>query len=522
MNVNRAYLAIVAALAVSGLAAAQEAVQQPERPALELSLDSAVERALQNNVDIAVQRFNPELAAQSVRGASGIYDPLFTSTLSSTSSKSQSTNVFAGATELDTTGRLFNFGLAQALPTGGNLNLSFENSRATSNSLYQTYDPQYNSSFDLSLTQPLLRNFKLDNRRYQLRVAKKNRDISEVQFHQTVVNTVANVKDLYYDLIYAIDNLDAQRKSLALAQKLLEENRIKVKVGTMAPLDVVQAESEVASREATVIGAEAQVSQAEDTLKSAIFPKQDAAMWALRVVSTDRPTAEAKPVDAEAAIKTALEKRTDVQAAHKNLEIAEEGVTLYRSQFLPQLDMIASYGTSGTGGRRRIVDASDITNPKIVGYVPGGYGDAFSQTFSRDNPTWTLGVNISVPILNRSAAANRARARLSRDQAVAQIRSLELQVAAEVRAAARNVETGFKQVDSTRAARVLAEKSLDAEEKKFAAGMSTNYLVTQKQRDLALAEVTELQAIASYRKSLIAFDRVQESGGSVSFGGGSN
>jgi outer membrane protein len=515
MILNRAHLAVIAALAIPALAAAQE------RPVLDLSLDETVERALKNNVDIAVQRFNPELAAESVRSARGAYDPVLTSTLSTTSTKQRSSNVFSGANQLDTTGRVFNFGLTQALPTGGGLNLSFDNSRSTSNSLYQTYDPQYNSSFDLRLTQPLLRNFKLDSRRYQLRVARKNREISDVQFHQTVVNTVANVKQLYYDLLYAIDNLDAQRKSLALAQKFLEENRIKVRVGTMAPLDVVQAESEVASREAVVIGAEAQVTQAEDTLKSAIFPKQDAEMWALRIVPTDRPTAEPKQIDVEAAIKTALEKRTDVAAAHKNLEIAEAGVTLYRSQLLPQLDLIASYGSSGTGGRRRLIDSTDITNPKIVGYVPGGYGDAFSQTVGRDNPTWTLGVNVTVPILNRSAAAAAARSRLSHAQLVAELRSLELQVAAEVRAAARNVETGFKQVASTRAARVLAAQSLDAEEKKFAAGMSTNYLVTQKQRDLAVAEVNELQAIAGYRKSLITFDRAQESGGgSVSFASG--
>jgi outer membrane protein TolC len=512
MILNRAQLAVIAALAMPVLAAAQE------RPSLELSLDDAVEQALKNNVTIAVQRFEPEMDAQSVRAARGAYDPIFTSNLSRTSAKSPSTNVFSGATKLDQTLGIFNFGVRQALPTGGSLGVTFNNERDTSNSIYQLYNPSYNSSFKLQLTQPLLRSFKADNPRYQLRVAKKNREISDVQFHQVVVNTVANVKELYYDLIYAIDNLDAQKKSLALAQKFLEENRIKVKVGTMAPLDVVQAESEVASREAEVIGAEAQVSQAEDTLKSAIFPKQDAEMWALRVVPTDRPTAERKPVDADAAIKAALEKRTDVAAMHKNLEIAEAGVTFYRSQSLPQLDLIASYGTSGTGGRRLQLDQTDPFNPKIIGYIPGGYGDALSQTFSSDNPTWTLGVNVTVPILNRSAGAAAARARLGRDQVLAQLRSLELQVASQVRAAARGVETGFKQVESRRAARVLAAQSLDAEEKKFAAGMSTNYLVTQKQRDLALAEVAELQATANYRKSLIEFDRVQESGGSVSFG----
>lgn len=509
---NRAHLAIIAALAVPALATAQE------RPVLELSLDDAVARALENNVNIAVQRFDPQLAAQSVRGARGAYDPLFTSSLSTTSTQRKATNVFSGADKLEITGRTFDFGLRQLLPTGGSVSLSFDNSRGTTNNIFERYNPSYSSSFQIQATQPLLRNFRLDNPRYQLRVAKKNHEISEVQFHQTVVNTVADVKQLYYDLIYAIDNLEAQKKSLALAQKLLGENRIKVRVGTMAPLDIVQAEYEVASREADVIVAEARLTQAEDALKSALFPEQDSAMWALRVLPSDRPTAEKKEIDADAAIQTALEKRTDLAAAHKNLEIAEAGVTLYQSQRLPQLDLSAAYGAAGTGGRQVLLDTTDPFNPRVTGYIPGGYGDAVSQAFARDYPTWTVGVNIGVPILNRSAAANAARARLTRDQRAATLRRLELQVAAEVRNAARGVETGFKRVESTRAARVLATQSLDAEEKKFAAGMSTNYLVTQKQRDLAIAEVNELQATADYRKSLIEFDRVQESGGgSVSF-----
>jgi HAE1 family hydrophobic/amphiphilic exporter-1 len=150
--------------------------------------------------------------------------------------------------------------------------------------------------------------------------------------------------------------------------------------------------------------------------------------------------------------------------------------------------------------------------------IAGGFGDAVSDVFGRDFPTWSIGVNVSYPLFNRSAKAQAARARLSREQLEASLRRLEIQVTQEVRSAARAVETNFKRVQSTQAARVLQERRLDAEEKRFAAGMSTNFLVTQSQRDLAVAEVAELRAVADFRKSLVNFERVQEAGGGVSFG----
>jgi outer membrane protein TolC len=214
-------------------------------------------------------------------------------------------------------------------------------------------------------------------------------------------------------------------------------------------------------------------------------------------------------VDTEAAVKNALQNRTDVVTARKNLEIADYSLQYSRGQLLPQLDLVASYGGSGAGGTQLVRDG--LGGP-VISTVPGGYGDAVSNVFGRDFPTWTIGANVSYSIPNRSYKAAAASARIGKDQALASFRRLEMQVAADVRTAARGVESGFKTVASTRAARVLAEQRLDAEEKKFAAGMSTNYLVTQAQRDLALARVNELRAISEYRKSLVNFQRVQEAG----------
>jgi outer membrane protein len=314
------------------------------------------------------------------------------------------------------------------------------------------------------------------------------------------------VKKQYYDLIAAVDNLDAQKKSLSLAQKLLEENRIKVRVGTMAPLDVVQAESEVATRDEGVIVAEQAIRETEDALKRAIFPRNDDQIWNLQVIPTDRAAFEAIRVDVDAAIKKALDGRTDLVVARKQLQNTENNAELAHNQILPALNLNASYGGSGVGGTQ----LKNSSGQPLAEPLPGGYSDALGTI--NDFPTWYVGVAVSYPLFNKAAKAQEARAKLGLDQARTSLARLEMAVASEVRSAARSVETNLKRVASTRAAKVLQAQRLDAEEKKFAAGMSTNFLVTQAQRDLSVAEVAELRAIADYRKSVVDFERIQEAG----------
>jgi outer membrane protein TolC len=491
------------------IAAAQARTAIPPGGTLALSLDEAVARALENNVDIAVERYNPEQSAQDVISAEGYYDPFLFANLSKTSTDTKGTNFFSGGDVVNTKTGLWNFGLGIPIKTGAEFSLAFNNNKRDTNNAFTTFNPVYNSNLSISITQPLLKNFRIDAPRNALRLAKKNREISDVQFRQTIINTVATVKGYYYELLFAIDNLEAARKNLDLAKRLLEENEIRVKVGTMAPLDVVSAQSEVAAREEGVILAENALAEAEDDLKRAIFPQNDPAMWSTRVNPSDRPTAEPVPVNVEAAVQNAIANRTDVVAARKSLERADYNLQYARNRLMPQLDLQATYGGSGAGGTQIIRDG--VGGP-VIDTIPGGYGDALSEVFGADFPTWTVGFNVSYAIPNRSAKAGAASAQLSKEQTLASFRRLELQVAAEVRTAGRAVESGFKRVASTQAARRLAAERLDAEEKKFAAGMSTNFLVTQAQRDLATAEVNQLRAVADYRKSVINYQRVQEAG----------
>lgn len=509
-SVTRRIVAFVLALPLAFPASLLAQQPPPERPTLQLSLEEAVKRAMANNLDIAVAQFDPRASEEAIRLARGAYDPNLSSSLFTRSQTNRATNIFAGAQEVTTDTDIWNFGVNQLFKTGGTVNVTFNNNKADTNSIFSTFNPNYTSTLTGSLSQPLLRDFKIDNERQQLRVAKKNKEITDAQFRQIVINVLASVKQQYYDLLATIDNLEATRKSLALAQKLLDENRIKVRVGTMAPLDVVQADSEVATREENVIVAENSLAEAEDALRRAIFQRQSPEMWNLRIVPTDRPAADAVQVDLEAAIKRAIDQRIDIQNARRNLEISDYTYQLAKNQTKPALDLQASYGGSGTGGT--LITRDPPQGGAIVSTIPGGYGDALSEALGFSLPTWSVGVVFAYPLWNRTAKANAARSQLARDQARTSLSRLEMSIAAEVRSAGRAVESNWKRVESTRAARVLQAQRLDAEEKKFAAGMTTNFFVTSAQRDLAFAEVNELRAIADYRKSIVSFERSQEAG----------
>jgi len=400
--------------------------------------------------------------------------------------------------------------------------VAFDNSRTSNNSSWSGYNPALGSTLTLGFSQPLLRNFRIDTARQQLLVTKKNREISDVQLRQTVLSTVRNVKTAYWDLAYAVASLDVSRQSLDLARESLKNNKARVEIGTMAPIDIIVAEAEVARREEAVILAEAALARAEDRLRTLIFDPSTPGFWTMRLELTDTPTFQEQQIDVDAAVTTALSKRTDLAQAKKSLENNDVYLTYYRDQLLPQVDLQASYALNGQGGTKTVF--GEGFPPQKIGETIVGYGDVMSKIFGNDFPTWSLRFNVSYPIGNGVARANLARSRLQYSQAQLQIRNLELSVATQVRDSARQVNTNLKRVGATRVARELSERQLEAEQKKFAAGMSTSFLVFQAQRDLSQARSQELSAILEYNKSLVDFETVQEapvSGGGISLAGSS-
>ena len=477
--------------------------------AIDLTLDEAVALALEHNLDIAVERLNPQTFDLQLAGVRALYRPVLSSQIGQNNVTQLPTNQLVGTQAVQNDQTTFNVGGTQLLKWGGgSASVFFNNRRQDSTSSFNTFNPQYNSTFSALFVQPLLRNFKTDVTRTQLRITAINRDISDMQLRATVTNTLADVRNAYWDFVYAVDQLQVARRSLELARKLLEDNRIRVEVGTLAPIDVVQAEAEVASRLQEEAQGEAQARTSELALKRLIVSGVGDARWRAQLRPVDRPPFAPIPIDLDAALRRALDARLDLAQSRKLLQANDLSLRLLGNQRLPVADVSASYGLQGIGGTRLFRDSN--LGGAIIDTIPGGYEDALQLLRDRDYPQWNLALTLSYPIGASAAEAAYARAQVTVRQTQAQIRALELQVATDVTTAALLVESNQKRVDAARAARELAQRRLEAETSKFEVGLSTNFFVVQAQRDLAEAENIELRTRLDYQKSVVNFDRVQE------------
>jgi len=489
-------------------------------PVRRMSIDDAVATALEQNLDLQVQRINPELQDLSTAQFKAAYTPSFVSAVSASDSTQPSTSFLdtgsGGAASGVTSGNsVFNFGV-QSLSNwyGGSYDVRWNNTRSTTTNLFQSFNPQLNTFVAATYVQPLLRNFKIDGARQQLLVSQKNKEISDVQLQQAISITVRNVKNAYYDLMYAIGNLAVQRQSLDLARQSLKDNRARVEIGTMAPLDIVQAEAEVATREESVIIAEAAIERQQDTVRALVYNPSSTDFWTARIEPTDTATFVPATVDSEAAVKAALSQRTDIQNARKNLEINDVNIRYFRNQSMPDVTAQVTYNARAIGGLQvtRAPDpATNLPTGAILREAAQSYFKTLRSAFAGDFPGWNLQLNMSYPIGNSSQEAQLARARLQQTQAERSLASLELQIATQVRDAARNVQTNAKRVDATRASLALAEKRLEAEEKKYQAGMTSSFFVLQAQRDLNIARNSQLLALVEYLKSVVNYAAVQTS-----------
>jgi outer membrane protein len=481
----------------------------PAGPVRQLSLEDAVQSALQNNLSLRVERINPELQDLAIAQAKTAWTPTLGGSASTSRRLSPISGFFAGAKDvLRNDGFSSEVGVSQVLPWGANYSVTWDASRSKSNSVYSSPNPSLGTNLNFSFTQPLLRNFKIDSARQQLRVSKVNREISDIELRQTVLATVRSVKYSYWNLKAANAALQVARQSLDLAKESLRNNRAKVEIGTMAPLDIVEAEAEVARRSETVIVTEAGVRGAEDQLRTIILDSKDADYWVTHFSLTDEPTSEARTVDVEAAVKTALEKRTDLQQSRKNIELTRSTIQYQKNQVLPDLSATVGYGLTGQGGRKMNFGAG--FPPPVLDSKDEGWDITLNRLVSNDFHNWSVGISFSYPLGNGSAEATLARTRMQLRQADIQLQNLELQVTASIKDVARNVQTNQLRLASTRATRTLMLRRVEAEQKKFAAGLSTNFLVFQAQRDLADAQYSELVALLDYNKSLVDLETVQE------------
>lgn len=486
-----------------------------------LTIDEAVAMALEQNVSLRVERMNPDITAQDLAQAYSGWLPALTGNLRFNSSSQPPSSFLETDEDTLTSDTLSgNFGVEQFLPTGAFYNFGFQGVRNETNNQFAALNPLTRGNLTFQFNQPLMRGRGIDNTRLQVIVSRTNLSITEFDLRNTVVTTIRNVKNAYWDLVVALSNMAVQQQTLQLSRQTLADNQKRVEVGTMAPIDIVQAEAEVAGNEELVILAEQTVAQSQDRLRALILDPGATDFFGRTFSPTDAPQLATAPVDIDGAVGVAMQNRLDLKRTRALLENNESRIRFLRNQVLPQLGANVEYGLAGLGGtvRPRTFDPSDpfggVTGNNGGVTVP--YSEVLRDLFGFNYPTWAVSLQFRYPLGHNADRINLTRAELQNDQSLLQLQDTERVVVQQVRDLGRQVNTNLRRVGSTQAARALAEKRLEAEEKKFGVGLSTTFNVLLAQRDLAAARNNEQRAILDYVKSLVDFEASQE----ASIGGG--
>jgi outer membrane protein TolC len=487
---------------------ASAASAQTAAPTIELSLDEAVRRAIDHNPDLAVVRLGTDVEAARVSQAESAYRPVFSTSFGRSRNVAAPFGFTEDETGIETAEWFSSAGVRQRLPWGSGVwAASWDAARTSTNSPLSAFDPNLQSGLQVAFSQPLFKDRKMDAARVQYVIAQRNHQSSDLRFRQSVVQTVAAVKHAYWSLKAARANVDVHRESLDVAEDLVRQNRVRVNVGQAPPLDLVQAEAEVATRRENLIRAQAAARDAEDRLRRLIMDPGDSSFWQAQLDPTDEPITSPVPVDVDSAVQTATEGRYDVALARHDLQNASTTVEYLTDQKLPDVRLEASYRSAGIGGTQ--VLRSGGFPGTIIGSRRSGLDDVLGQMFTHEFPTWSVGVTINYPIGRSFEEAGLARAEVERRQAAHRIASLQLQVAESIRTAGRQVQATAERIDAARAGERLALQRLDVERKRFEAGLSTTFLVTQAQRDLVQAQVNLLQATLDHQAALVDFETVK-------------
>jgi outer membrane protein TolC len=456
----------------------------PPTGVLPLSIRDSIALALKNNLDIAVEGFNPPQRGQALISQRAVFDPsAFLEVTRSDTRVPLGTQIIQGSRTASDYWD-YNTGLRQMLPTGGTYELRFNNEYNDAKSIGST---QFISKFGLTLTQPLLKNFGFEPTETNIRIATNNLSISGEQLRMKVSDIVTQVQNDYAELIFAIQNLEVQREALQVAKDLVALNAARVRTGVGAPVEVTQAQAQEATAAEGVISAEKAVRDAEDTLK-VILNLPASGGWGQEIRPTDALTFQPKSANLDESIRKALENRYEYKSAKLDIQNKELTVRLTRNQLLPDLSLTGSVFTNGAG------------NP---------YGSDISELGSSHFVSYAVGIILTVPLGNRGPQASYINAKLVEDQAKTSLKNLELQITQQVREAVRRIEANARRVDASRAARALAEEQLRVEQLRLETGVSTTFNVVSFQQALTAAKATEIRALADYYEALVNLEKVQ-------------
>lgn len=482
-----------------------------ESPGRSLTLADAIAGALAKNEDIRVERVALDSAKAALVGAKGAYDPQLTVDAGWRSVTTPVNSAFSGAPEgaaapSDRTAEA-SASVQQLLPTGGLLSVTTDSSRATTNGAFALLSPAYQTQLGLELRQPLLRDRGIDPARLTIRVAAADRDRAAGSFRQQVTDTVAAVERAYWGLVAARRAVGVQEEAVALASQQLHETQARIESGSAPENEIAQPRAELERRRGDLLAAREAAARAQTALKVLILG-DEAQAWSERLDPVDGIAIAVRPVDVAEAMKQALASRPELKVAEAGVARRRVEAAFAHDQLRPALDLVASYSRFGLAGSQ---NPAASTIPGVSGALPtgleGDLHDALRQLGRRDFDDARMALELRVPIGNRTARANAAVARNAEVQAQADVSRARKAVRADVLNAAAATETAGARIEAARAAREAAEIQLAAEEDRFKAGLSTNFLVLTRQNDLAAARLAEIQALTDYRTALTELAR---------------
>jgi outer membrane protein TolC len=503
MMLRRAKVTMTVLLLIMGMSV----YGQQEEPNISLSLTDCIAKAMENNLGLAVAVLTPQLRDISVSQANEKYLPNFSFSYNRRDTQQASYSFLDAADVLTSVSESYAGQLQQNIPGGGNFTLTLDTSKYDTNRAGTTINPRYGSTLTFNFTQPLIRDFGLKASNRDIIIAETNLTISEKDLKRSLQDTLYSVEQAYWNMVFSIENLKVSQQSLKLAQDLLEKNRRGVEVGTLAPIEIINAEAQVAQREADILAAEAEVRNNEDRLKQVINLRADTENSDfLQIKPTEEPNFTKMDISLEEALTTALQNRPDLESTRLGIQNYELNMSYAKNQLLPALNLNASYWSPGVSGNQLILDPSNPFGPPI-GSIPGGRSEAFQDVFSFTYKNWTVGLTLDLPLNTVFSRAAYAQARVDLEQAHLRLKEQEQQIYTDLKIAVRAVETNFKRIQALKIARELAQRQLEAEEEKLKVGLSTNYFVLQYQRDLATARSQEIRAIIDYILSVAVLNR---------------
>lgn len=480
---------------------------------LSLSLEEAIERALKNNNDIDASKNTVQIAEFNLRGARGIYDPLIEGESYYESASTPTASSIGGAVNGSVTQTRFfgSTGLSGFTPYyGGTYALRFDSSRTNTSNTNAFLNPQFPSLLTGTYTQPLLRNFRFDNNRRLIEIAKRNLSLSDAQFRQRAIEVIASVEQAYWDLAFSLRNLQVQIDAVRTARTQLESNQRQVDKGVLPPIDLVAATAQITTFEQNVYAAQESVTRAENTLKSLMLEDRSSSVWYQPIAPTSPINLEPPRIGLEIALTEAMKDRPEITQFEANEAINEIDQKFYRNQTKPQIDLVGTYTAQGLGGTVTPAGAGINPNtglPRVPDNLVGGYGTSLGNLFAQDYPTYRVGVVISLPWGNRTAKANLGRALVEKDRIANQRAQAEQIIEAEVRNSLQALRSAEARLASAAAGRSAAEQLFSSEQRQFQAGTTTFFLVQQRQNELVIARGNELGAQTALNKAISEFQR---------------